>query len=161
MQQFGQWVVSVTSVALITGILLSVLQEGAIRSLIRLLSGILLIITAVSPLTDVSIPDLRGYVSGSFADGVKAAEQGEHMAEEERRHRIKEALEEYICAKASEMGAQIRTSITLDDIGAPVSIRIIGNADKEIRQTIRTLITKELGIREEHQEWIGQTQKNP
>ena len=161
MQQLGQYVVSLTSVALISGILLSVLKEGPIHSLIRLLSGILLIITAVAPLKDVTLPDMTEFASGYILEGRNAAAQGSRIAEEERTIRIKEALEEYICDKASAQGAMIQASVSLDETGAPEAVQIIGDADQNIRKSLQSLITKELGIREENQEWIGQTGKIP
>ena len=153
MQQLGQYVVSITSVALISGILLSVLQEESTRSLIRLLSGVILITTALSPLKDAVFPDMTEFAYGFFQEGQEVAAQGSLLAEEERTIRIKEALEEYISDKASAMGADIHISVHLDGAGVPASVQITGDADIGIRWELETLITKELGIRKENQQW--------
>lgn len=161
MQQLGQYVVSITVLALISGFLLALLQEGAARSFVRLLSGILLIMTAISPLKDVFFPDMTEFTADYLQDGREAAGQGEWIARKERTARIKEALEEYICDKAAALGADLRASVSLDESDAPVSVKLIGTTDEKIRQELQALITKELGIRKENQEWIGQTGKRP
>ena len=161
MQQLGQYVVSITALALISGFLLALLQNGAARSLVRLLSGILLIMTAISPLNDVSIPEMTEFAADYFQEGKEAAGQGELIARKERTVRIKKTLEEYICDKAAAMGVNLHVSVSLDELDAPVSIKLIGNHDEKIQQELQSLITKELGIRKENQEWIGQTGKMP
>lgn len=161
MQQLGQYVVSLTSVALISGILLSLVREGPTHTFLRLLTGILMIITALPPLTDVTVPDLMQFASDYLQEGNEAAEQGNRMAKEERILRIKEALEEYIYDKASALGEELCVSACLDESGNPVSVQLIGSIDSKARQELQTFITKELGIRKENQEWIGQTRKMP
>ena len=83
------------------------------------------------------------------------------MAKEECILRIKEALEEYICNKASDLGGDISASVCLDESGNPESVQLTGSTDSKMRQELQIFITKELGIRKENQEWIGQTGKMP
>ena len=157
----GQYVVSLTSVALISGILLSLVREGPTHTFLRLLTGILMIITALPPLTDVTVPDLMQFASDYIQEGNEATEQGTLMAKEECIFRIKEALEEYICNKASDLGGDISASVCLDESGNPESVQLTGSTDSKMRQELQIFITKELGIRKENQEWIGQTGKMP
>lgn len=160
-QQIGRYVVSMVSVALISGVLLAVLPEGSARTLIRFLCGVLMLVSVVSPIKKIEIPAVTDIASDFFQEGKETAEQGSLMARQSRIQRIKETLEEYICVKASELGADLRVTVFLDESETPSGVHIAGNISNETRQEVQTWITKELGIREENQEWTGQTGRMP
>ena len=155
MQQLGQYVVSITAAALICGILLSVCREGTARSVIRLVCGIFLTITALSPMTDLSVPDFSVFASDHLAEGHAAASRGENQAKEETQERIRQHLEAYILDKASLVDAEITADILLSESGYPETVRLAGAVSDTAKQQLQEIITNDLGIPKENQQWIG------
>lgn len=155
MQQLGQYVVTLTVAALISGILLSLFQDGPVRSILRLVCGIFLTVTALSPLTDLSIPDVSAFASDYMAEGKAAAALGEDIARAETQERIRQQLKAYILDKASLIGAKITADISFNDEGYPETVRLSGEATDSVKQQLQEMITNDLGISKENQQWIG------
>ena len=84
MQQLGAWIVSQTAMAMISGVLLSLLKNGPVRSLLRLVCGILLILTALGPIHQISIPDWQFFAFDYGFEGETAAAMGQEFAREKR-----------------------------------------------------------------------------
>lgn len=155
MQQLGQYVVSLTAAALICGILLSLFRDGPVRLIVRLVCGVFLTVTALSPLTDLSIPDVSAFVSDYRAEGEANAALGENLARAETQKRIRQQLEAYILDKATLMGAEITADISLNDEGYPEAVCLSGEVTDAVRQQLQEMITNDLGIPKENQQWIG------
>lgn len=155
MQQFGRYVVSLTAAALVSGILLSMFPKGVIRWLIQLVCGVFLTITALSPLTDVAIPDFSERIPDYRSRGEALSCMGENLAREETRVRIKQILEAYILDKAATAQAEITAEISVSDDGIPESVILTGTFSGDARQQLEAVITNDLGIPKENQQWIG------
>lgn len=161
MQQLGQYVVSLTAAALISGILLSLFPEGTMRTLLRLVCGTVLAVTALAPLTDLKLPDLDSVMQDYLPEGQAASDLGEDMARAERQELIKLGLEAYILDKAEAAGCQVLPTVTLDGEGNPVSVILTGEVTTSQRQQLEEVITKDLGIPKEDQQWTGKTARTP
>jgi len=155
MQQFGQYVVTLTAAALISGMILSLFPEGSLRELIRLVCGVFLTVTAILPLMDITLPNLPAFGAEYLAEGQAAAKFGEQMAKESVQLRIKEQLEAYILDKAFQMGAEIMADISVNESGNPESIQLSGEITDVMRRQLQECITNDLGIPKENQQWIG------
>jgi len=156
MRQIGQYVVSLTCAALISGLLPSLLNEGGMKTMVRLVCGVFLTITALSPLTDFSFPELDMVTDWYQAEGEAAAAQGEALARQEKSAIIKEGLEAYILDKAAAMGQQITVQISLDPEGLPLFAEVEGTVSSHAGQMLSKIMETELGIPKEKQQWTGQ-----
>jgi len=156
MQQLGQYVVSLTAAAMICGILLSFFPEGAVRIQLRLVCGVFLTVTALAPLTRISLPDPMEFSQSYLSEGALLATNGENLAREEVHGRIKLALETYILDKAAAMDAEITPEIKLDTQGNPEAVTLLGDCSGNLRQQLGAVITNDLGIPEEKQQWTGE-----
>lgn len=161
MHQLGQYITTLTVVSLISGILLSLLQDGTIRSLLRICCGIFLTVTALSPFVEIEIPAIPEMDCHYLTEGSRIADMAEQSAQTEMKRHIKALLEEYIYDMAQKEGADIRATICLDSSGIPESVQLHGMASDPVQIKLQELITNDLGIRKENQEWIGPEEENP
>lgn len=155
MRELGQYVVSLTAAALVSGMVLTLIREGPVRTLARLVCGVFLTITAISPLTRMEFSDLTAVEEDYLAEGRSAAALGENLALDSRSQLIKEGLEAYILDKATALDAEISAEVRLDGEGNPVSVIISGEVSSHIRRRLETVLTEELGISKENQQWTG------
>ena len=160
MQALGEYIVSLTVAALISSIIVSLFQKGTMKTLIKLVCGMYLTFTALFPICQLEIPDFEILPSAYTEDRTTAVNQGVDMAETERNILIKDALETYILIKAEEMGCQVEIDLTLDSGGLPISVRLVHNLSTEDQYKLSHMITKDLGIPEESQQWIGENGRN-
>lgn len=161
MQQLGTWIVSLTAMAMITGILLSLLKNGPVRSVLRLVCGILLILTALEPVQHVTISDWQFFAFDDSLTGKAAIAMGQELAMEERERIISQQLEAYILDKAASLGAQVTVMLQLDGEGIPVSVALCGSWTPQAQQTLSEFLTEELGITKEDQQWTGLNGSKP
>ena len=155
MNLFVEYVLSLTAAAMISGILLSVLPEGASRQVVRMACGIFLAVTALSPMTRFQLPDLDRMLQDQMNMAQAVAGRGEAMAETERLSLIKQGLEAYILDKAGALGIRITPEVALDTRGIPTKIRITGPVSEPERRQLEALIEEHLGIPKEDQQWTG------
>lgn len=154
MQQLGQYVVTLTASALITGILLAILPEGPQRKLLRLTCGAFLTVAALSPLPGLELPDLNVLTEAYYQEGEALAALGEEVALEEQNERIKQAMETYILDKAATLDTAIHPELRMNPDGTPGGILLTGQWTDQARQQLAAIITKDLGIPEEDQQWM-------
>lgn len=155
MQKLGQYIIALICAAFISGILLSFFQSGPTRSILRLCCGAFISLTALSLFPNFSIPDLNSFRSHFILEGQQIAAHGEKTAREEIQKNIKRTLEEYICDVAQREGAELQVNIHISDTGIPEAIQLQGQFVEATQAKLQSMITKDLGIRKEDQEWIG------
>lgn len=155
MQLLGKYVVSLTTAAILCGILLSLLKDDSLRKLLRLVCGIFLILAVLEPLTEISSSDFSWQYSAYVSEGRAAAAVGEELAADARNRIIKEELHSYILDKAVSTGAEIEAELTLDENGVPVFVHISGKWTPESKSDISRFLSEELGIAKENQQWTG------
>lgn len=155
MREIGQYVVTLTCVALVCGLVPSLLRDGAAKTITRLVCGVFLTVTALGPLTDLELPNLERWSAEYESEGRAAAARGEALAQTEKSIFIKEGLEAYILDKAARLGADIQVQVTLDADGLPAKIQISGEPSEESRRMLTQIIQTDLGIPKEKQQWTG------
>lgn len=155
MQALGRYVLTLTTSAMICGILLSLLPKGRTRTILQAVCGIFLAASALSPVLDLSIPDVSALPSEYLLVGEAFAQTGEEEARRETHQRIKQSLEAYILDKAEAYQAQITADVTLTPDGLPESVTYTGAPSDEIRQLLENMVTEDLGIPKENQRWRG------
>ena len=153
MQQLGQYVLSLTSAAIICGLLQSLFRDGTTGRLLRICTGIVLSIVALSPLICLRIPDLCLFYDSYISEGNDIATMGEELAEAEKSRCIQREFEAYILDKANALNADITAEVRLNNKYLPVEVRMHGQCTDSARKTLVEMITNDLGIPEEDQKW--------
>lgn len=154
MRQLGQYVVSLTAAALISGMLLAMVPEGTTQKLLRLVCGIFLTITALSALPGLKQPDLTAYLENYQQEGEALAAMGEENGRRDQLECIKQAMESYILDQAAALGADVHPDITMAEEGTVRRVVLAGRYRQDQRRTLAAILTNDLGIPEENQQWI-------
>ena len=151
-------VLSVVSASFVLAILGGLLDEkGSASALLRLIGGVFLVLTILTPLTKMDFSGIDGYLESFSADGEDIAANGAACAENEYRTIIKERVEAYILDKAAAAGASLSVEVTLsdEDVPVPVWIRLSGEITPDAKGQLQQILEEELGIAKEDQIWIG------
>lgn len=136
----------------------TIAPDGAGSRLRKLTAGIFLALTVLSPLGDVELPKLD--LSAIRSDAQSAVREGSEQAQEAENAIITETLEAYIWNKAAELGLEVQVRVSLDPQGLPCSVELTGTVSDADRETLGSLISRELGLGREAQTWIDPYQSS-
>lgn len=156
MDSIKDYLVSVIAAVIITGIALSIVgKKGTVGSLIKLLSGLFLIITLISPWTKLDLTNITEYFSDYSTQASAVTAQGEAVAKRELTSIIKDQVEAYILDKASSLGLDIMIQVTLSETNppAPESVSIQGTVAPYAKKQLEQILSNDLGIAKENQHW--------
>lgn len=137
--------------AVISAMVGSVGADGAGKGIRRLAAGLFLVLSILSPLEDVELPELD--TARIRSDAEAAVRSGTEQAAREKNAIISEALEAYIWNKAAGLGLELEIRVTLDEQGIPKTVELTGWTSPEDRQTLGDAITRDLGLGKEAQIW--------
>ena len=154
MDGIRSYLLSVILVAVICSLLPELLREGTVRTLVKTACALVLTVTVLKPLGNISLDFTE--VFPSFQDSaVFAAEEGENLAADVTREVIKERSEAYILDKAAQLGVEIRVEVELlrEPPYSPAAVRISGAVSPQARGALEELLADEFQIPKEAQEW--------
>ena len=156
MDQIGQYVIRLTSAALICGAVMSIAdKKGAIGVAIKLLAGMFMTFAMISPWVQFRLNDLESFLDDVQIRADRLTGTAENATREEMAKRITDSTAAYILEKAQSLGAEITVEIILDesDIPAPCSVRLNGSVSPYGKQKLSSIIENDLGIPPEEQIW--------
>lgn len=154
MHSLGEYVVTLASASIVVGVIHSLVAKSEYKPLIGLLCGIFMTITALIPFSDIHIPDLSKFTLSCIDQADQAVIHGEKLAEEAIAAIIIEETTAYILDKAAVLGMELEVCVRLSD-GIPSSVVLKGNCSPEENEALSKIITEDLGISKENQQWIG------
>ena len=147
------YILCVISAAVLAAILRTLAGEGTTGKLMKLLTGLFLAVTVLSPLVQLEIPDPTDWLEDYMADGEAAARAGEAMAKEYSGGLISAELEAYILDKAAALGCDLTVAVRLSDGGLPELAALSGEISPGDKAELSRMMAEELGIGEEAQNW--------
>lgn len=156
MDDIRQYLLSITAAAVICSLITSIMgKKGTYAAIVRMLCGLFMAITMISPLIQIQLSDFSFYYGSIMTEADAAAANGSLMANEAVAAIIKSETETYILDKALSMGLSIEVEVTLSDSGTqhPYKVRLSGTASPYARQKLKEMIASDLGIPEENQAW--------
>lgn len=160
MDGIRKYLLSVISAAIICSIV-NILsgKKSAPSSLIRLISGIFMALTLISPLVNIRLSDYADYFSGFTVDANAAVAFGESAATDALRSIIKSQTEAYILDKADSMEVALDVEVTLNNENPPVpcGVMITGSFSPYSKEVLSQYIANDLGISKEDQVWTAKT----
>ena len=156
MDGLRQYVITVTAASILVGILIAFTgKSGTAGTMVKLLGGLFLALTAISPVLRIDFSLLSDIATGYSAEGQAAAAYGKELAQDQYRSIIKAEVEAYILDKAALYEAQIQAEVTVNDAGIPESAVLRGAVSPYAKQQLKKVLKDDLGITEEAQTWIG------
>ena len=158
MEAVGRYLTSVAAAAIICGVISKLYPKSSTGgSIIQMLCGIFMLLTAVSPWVKLPVYDFEGYAASFSQQASLASNWGTEAAQEYKRTIITEKVSTYILDKAAQLGVEIdvEVSLTPDEQSIPCGVSIKGNVPEEKRLQMQKMLEDELGIGREAQIWTG------
>ena len=121
----------------------------------KLICGLFLAYTVLSPISRVDFSNLPDFSLGCMDDAKDAAAMGENLARDSMADIIKEETEAYILDKAADLHANLHVEVTVGEDNLPTAVTLSGEASPYARRQIQAIIANDLGISKENQKWIG------
>lgn len=156
MDSIKSYLLSLISAAVICSIIsIFIKKDSAYGSAIKIMCGVFLLVTAISPVLRVQIHNFTGYWDDLHSDANFIIENSEADAFEEACNIIKAQSEAYILDKASLLGLDVKVVITLNDTvpPSPYIVEIKGAVSPYLKQKLQKIILDDLAIPEERQIW--------
>ncbi len=131
-------------------------KKTANGGIIKLISGLFMALTLISPLVQIRLTDYGDYFNDFSLDAHTAVTYGEAAAIDEMRTIIKSQTEAYIFDKAASMDATVDVEVTLNDDypPVPIGVKITGSLSPYSKEILSGYIANDLGISKEDQIWI-------
>ncbi len=128
--------------------------KGTNGALMKLICGIFLVFTMLSPVTSLKMDALSIFTSDLRENAASAAAVGRSITEESMDAIIKSETEAYILDKAAILDAQLTAEVTLDAQHKPASVTLCGTVSPYVRYRMESILEEDLGIKKENQQWI-------
>jgi len=157
MTEIRQYVLSVIAISLLCGIAQLFFSGSSISPVVKLITGLMITISAVSPiLRDMDI-SFDTYFENITFEQSWAVKKGEEAAANVASEFIKDRTETYICDKAAAMGATIAVEVILtgDTPPVPSEVTVRGHVSPYVKKQLSSFLQKDLGINEDKQTWIS------
>lgn len=156
MDTVKSYLLSVIASAIISGIVISIVgKKGTNAAVIKLLAGIFMALTVLSPWTKLEFDSLTEFFSSTEIEAGGVVTEGQQLATETMSSIIKSQVEAYILDKADNLGLKIEAevSVTGTDPPEPDAVTLKGQASPYAKKRLQQIIADDLGISEEKQLW--------
>lgn len=155
MEMLRQYVISVAAAAMICGVVTSLFQTGTAKEVVKLICGLFLAFTVLSPVSKLDFSELTDFRFSYSEDAAEAAALGENLAQESMADIIKAETEAYILDKAEALNAVLTVEVTVSEENLPMAVKLSGEVSPYARQQLQAIIQTDLGIAKENQQWTG------
>ncbi|MBR5533463.1 MAG: hypothetical protein IKU62_01280 [Ruminiclostridium sp.] len=159
MELLRTWVLGVTAASLVIAVAQALMPQGTVKKVGKFTGGLILVLVLLRPLTGLDYQDLYGRVSALPAGAISQedlAEQGNLHLEEG----IEGELAAYIAEKGDALGCPCKVQVDClpDEAGVPIPTRvtITGIFTPEQQESLGDMITQDLGITPENQQYISE-----
>jgi stage III sporulation protein AF len=152
-----EYVLTVAAAVLICSIAKQIIGErNASGKIVKVVSGVFLIVTLLTPLTDIQIGEIDAFWEETRSMASDASDHGLDIASSAMGEIIKQKTEAYILDEAKNMGLDVTVEVKLCDSDPPVPCQVIitGSASPYKKTALCRYISNNLGILPESQKWI-------
>ena len=156
MLAISAYIRAITGASLISAVVLRLLAgKGSAASIGKILVGIFMALTVISPIAQVELSDLWNLIPDVTTDASKATTDGLAAAKKALAEGISTRIEAYILDKAAQLGVSLTVQIELSDDAFPVpqKVWLQGNVSPYAKSRLQTVMEQELGIDKENQIW--------
>ena len=156
MEGVRQYILTVIAAAILCSIICSlVVGKGTYTAVLKVICGLFLTITIMSPVINIEIIDLEEYFKGLQFEADAVVDEGQMIAHNEKIALMQQNLEAFLLEKAKAIDLEISADITIDDETClPSAVTIWGDVSPYSKQILSQFIEENLGIPEEDQSWI-------
>ena len=150
-----EWILGVFSASLLSAVALALCPAGRVRTVARLVCGIVCALAVAAPLLEVDTAEIAAGMARYRQQAERITLDGEEERKMLERTYIEEECSAYICGKAADMGAELdgaAVQARWDEDGHvwyPWSAAMDGSFDSALSR----IVEMDLGIPGERQEW--------
>ena len=158
MDGLREYVIHLCATALLCTVLLSFTRgTGTVKMILKLLCGIVLAYSVISPLKQLQIPQFDRIISEFQEEASVAMRWGQEATDIAIREGISQGAEAYILEKAKALNLDLLVEVELsdDEIPVPAEVSLIGNAAPYAKTVLGNAIWQDLNIPKEKQIWIS------
>ncbi len=151
-----EYLLSVVGAAMVSTMVLRLLEgKGGAASMGKIVVGIFMVLTVLTPITKVRLSDLALLKLDISADAQQLVAEGEANAKKAMEESISAQIEAYILGKAAQYGVILEVEVRLSDdpIPVPVSVHLYGNISPYAKALLQNILRDDLGIEKENQIW--------
>lgn len=155
MEPFAQYILSVGAAGLMCALVSRLGSGGATGKVLKLVTGLFMLLTLLQPLTGFKIGSLTEYFDAYSDEAKEAVAIGKNQTNLSVRNRIKEALASYILDKGAAHGANLTVQVRLDEAFPPnlLGVSIAGDIAPYAKKALQETLCRELGLEEEDIVW--------
>ena len=152
-----QWLLGVVGASLLSSIALVLCPGGRVRSVTKLVCGLVCMLALVQPLLTIDFESLSAGLTAYSTQAQEVTDDAEKEAELGKRTYIQDECAAYISAEAQELGLAVGTvSVSaLWDQDEAVWYPYEVTVDSPYNAALSGDIEKELGVPAERQHWSG------
>lgn len=145
---------SVVAVCLLAALAMALVQQERLRGLVRLISGLLVVLVVLRPLPGLNWSELSEGIL-SLTDGEFDSAEVQREYQTRLRQNIKANTERFIEEKATSLGAFVKAEVELseEEYPVPVAARLTGIVNHSQLTELSRFMSESLGIPTERQEW--------
>lgn len=131
-------------------------NKSAISRIVQMLGGILLAVTILTPLLNISFHGISDYFVDLSDEAQQLVTDGKNATQNSVNAIIKDRTEAYILDKANRMGLQIAVEVELDasNNSIPCGVIFRGSVSPYAKEIICGYVEDNLGITRENQKWM-------
>lgn len=159
MAWWKEYILSIIGCVFFCGIIGHLVSDLRHKKVVQLVSGTLLTITVLGPLSSVDISDYMDFEIEAFSPE-QYVDMGKQAAWNAQEQCIKETCESYISSKANELGMMVSSEVHLNEMMEPAIVRIHGQSDSTGQHALEVILEEDLGITKENQVWIWNQEKD-
>lgn len=154
----NRYLLRVVGAAIICSSIRAILPgKGMVPAITKMLGGIFLAFTVISPIATLEIEKIMTAGSEIEFSGTRIALQGDKEAEEAYRAGIKSRTEAYVLEKAAVLAPGLSVEVTLseDELPVPCEVILSGEVSPYAKSSIQEILSTDLNIPKEAQIWTG------
>lgn len=152
------YLLSIIAASLLCALVNGLLSKGSgAAAVVRMISGIYLAITVISPLWNMRIEDFRAYTDRITTQAERLTQDGENMAQDAMASIIIARTEAYILDKAASLGVDLEVEAVLCDTPPQVPEKILlkGTVSPYYKNMLTQWIADTFGVSGEALIWTG------
>lgn len=154
--QIRTYLITLTTAAFIIAVIQTILtKNSAVSSVIKLLTGLFMVITLIVPLKSVDISGLEDLLPNAETYAEEQTAVGSKYWADTIGQVIKKQTAAYICDKAVQLGATLEITVILsdEDLVTPWEVQIRGSVSPYAKKALQSYIADTIGIPKERQIW--------
>lgn len=157
-ESLRSWIISIICAAMFCGIVISITPKGRVHSAVKLLCGIVMIFSILSPITKLNFSEYSENLAKYKERAAELAESADDYNDKLSRTFIEDKCAAYILDKAESCGAELNSVAvsaewSMDGYWYPNTAEIVCSCSDELTRRLSSWIEAELGITKERQVW--------